>query len=108
LFKDEIKKNAQEMYHYKKLEEKYPNFLNFEGIQFPVKVPDIKKFCRMNNNISINIYLYEDSKIFPYKTFTEKEKREHHINLLLLNLNNNYHYIYIKNLSRLISSQINN
>ncbi len=47
LFKDEINKNAQEMYHYKKLEEKYPNVLNFEGIQFPVKIQDIKKFCRM-------------------------------------------------------------
>jgi hypothetical protein len=91
LFKDEIKKNAQEMYHYKKLEEKYPNVLNFKWIQFPVKVQDIKKFCRMNNNISINVY--EDNKIFPYETFTEKEKREHHINLLLIKLNENYHYI---------------
>ncbi len=44
------------MYHYKKLEEKYPNVLNFEGIQFPVKVPDIKKFCRMNNNTVIPRY----------------------------------------------------
>jgi hypothetical protein len=108
LFKDEIKKNAQEMYHYKKLEEKYPNFLNFEGIQFPVKVSDIKKFCRMNKNISINIYLFAENTIIPYATYSEKEKREHHINLLLLNFNDNYHYIYIKNLSRLISSQINN
>ncbi len=91
MFKDEIKKNAQEMYHYKKLEEKYPNVLNFKWIQFPVKVQDIKKFCRMNNNISINVY--EDNKIFPYETFTEKEKREHHINLLLIKLNENYHYI---------------
>jgi hypothetical protein len=47
------------------------------------------------------------NEIFLYAKFSEKEKREYHINLLLLNVNENYHYIYIKNLSRLLSSRIN-
>ncbi len=64
------------MYHYRKLEEKYPNVLRFKGIQFPVKVQDIKKFCGMNNNISINVYLYEDNKIFPHALHSEKEKEK--------------------------------
>ncbi len=76
LFKDKIKKNVQEMYHYKKLEEKYPNVLNFEGIRFPVRVPDIKKFCQLNSNISINVYLFEENTIIPLcNIFRERKKR---------------------------------
>ncbi len=56
------------MYYYKKLEEKYPNVLNFEGIQ----VPDIKKFCQLNSNISINVYLFEENTIIAYATYSEK------------------------------------
>jgi hypothetical protein len=106
--KNEIKKKGQEIYNYKKLEKKFPNVLNFERIQFPFTVQDIKKFCQLNS--SINTYLFEENTIIPHVTYSEKEKRERHINLLLLNVNDNYHYIYNKNLSRLIQvkSIVNN
>ena len=108
LYENEISKNPQEMYHYRSLERKYPNRLNFEGISFPVKVSDIKKFCNQNQDISINVYIAEENNIIiPYETYSYKERRQHHINLLLLKENENYHYTYIKNISRLLSGQIN-
>jgi hypothetical protein len=90
------KEHTKNVSLYENIEQKYLNILNFDEIKFPVKVQDIKKFCRMNKNKSINVYLNEVNKILSYATyFFKKEKRENNKNLLLLNLNENYHYIYI-------------
>jgi hypothetical protein len=55
LFSDKIKKDPQRINHYKKLENNYPNLLNFNNIPFPVKVEDVEKFCKQNENISVNV-----------------------------------------------------
>jgi len=106
----EIKKNPQEMHHYRKLEAKYPNKLTFDGVSFPVNVDDVKRFCKQNPSISINIYYY-NGEIIPYETCSQK--RENHINLLLIDndseANTNEvrsHYLYIKDLSKLLSKQL--
>lgn len=42
---EEITRNPQGIYkyHYKRLEERYPNDLDFKSIKFPVEVDSIKK-----------------------------------------------------------------
>ena len=109
--------------------------LDFSNIQFPVDPMDVPKFEKLNN-ISVNVYLLQrssaDYEVFPcYLTSTKKNQ---HINLLLLESKYkaeevvmerlacgiirkkrkmeilsempNYHYVWIKNLSRLLSSQV--
>ncbi|XP_055385864.1 uncharacterized protein LOC129614933 [Condylostylus longicornis] len=87
--------------------------LKFDGLTFPLKVSDIKIFEELNSNISINVFGYEkvetnDNTFFqisgPYYCTTEK--KVHHINLLLIENEEKSHYVYIKNISRLIASQI--
>lgn len=95
----------------------YHSKLNFKGLSFPIKLNDINKFEQINQSISINVYFFEpnDKKIRPLRL--TKEQKTQHIHLLLLsnclesslNFVNpfvNYHYCWIKNLSRLITSQV--
>ncbi|KAJ8949419.1 hypothetical protein NQ318_007519 [Aromia moschata] len=96
----------------------YPHFstlLDIEGMTFPVKLRDIPKF-ELRNNISINVYTlesnFENDKIV-YRVvgplYFSQKKLHIHINLLLItNECGNSHYCWIKNLSRLVSSQISN
>ena len=60
-----LKHIHNEFYHYKKLENKYPNLLNFNNIPFPVKADDIEKFCEQNENISVNVFHYDEDQIYP-------------------------------------------
>ena len=46
--------------------QKYEDELNMCGIQYPVDTKDINKF-EYQNNISVNVYGYEDKKIFPLR-----------------------------------------
>ena len=72
------------------------------GIKYPVKIQQVNKFEKQNQDISVKIFGYEEKKVFPMRV-TEYKGQNHHVNLLLLN--NTYHYILIKDLSRLASSQ---
>ena len=107
----------------------YSEVLDFTGMNFPVKLRDITKFEELNN-ISVNVYglesSFESNKI-KYEVVGPlryaKDKRPRHVNLLLItkdcdikdddggehNCNANcstQHYCWIKDLSRLVSSQI--
>jgi len=108
LYNNEINNHPERINHYKNLENNQ-NKLNFNNIQFPVKIDDIKRFCNQNNQISINVYYINDNNknIFPYLTYAQNEKRQYHINLLLLQDNEKTHYVIIKNLGKLVSHQIN-
>jgi len=67
----------------------------------------IKKFENLND-ISINVYCIEKQKellILPIRL--TDTKREKHVNLLYMQDDNEGHFASIKNLSRLISSQLN-
>ncbi|XP_046806306.1 uncharacterized protein LOC124419769 [Lucilia cuprina] len=81
--------------------------LNFKGLSFPLKLNDISIFEDNNPNISINVFGYdkETNKIVgPY--YRRKAKRSKHINLLFLQDKSNSHYVWIKNMSRLLKSQL--
>nr|CAI5847001.1 unnamed protein product [Callosobruchus analis] len=101
----------------------YSSILNLKGIQFPVTIHQIKTF-ENQNDISVNIYTLKLSMgeytVVPFRL--TKEKRDSHVNLLMIH--NQYfdeytnsfegecdkpfmtHYVWIKNLSRLVSSQL--
>ncbi|CAG9769728.1 unnamed protein product [Ceutorhynchus assimilis] len=91
----------------------FENQLDFTGLEFPIKLKDVGKFEQLNN-ISINVYgldeVYENGRniievVGPlYFTLSRKAR---HVNLLLISDDfGNTHYYLIRNMSRLISSQL--
>ena len=85
------------------------NTLNMEGIEYPVNTKgDIKRFEKQNPDISISILGYsKDERIYPLRISKKENKRKHNIVLLLIKDGNNSHYCLAKNLSALLSSQVN-
>ena len=86
--------------------QEYEHDLNMSGIQYPVYIKDINKF-EHQNNISVNVYGYNDKKIFPLHINTMLSAR-HHVNLLYITAGETSHYILVKDFSRLVSKQYNN
>ena len=70
----------------------------------PVKLRDFDRFKNPNENISVNVFAYEEKKIFPVR-ITNAKGRQHHINLLVITNNESHHLISIKNLNRLLVRQ---
>lgn len=92
----------------------YERVLHTQGIEIPVKLNDINKFERQNPIISVNVFMlelnYNDEKE-SYKiigpVYHTKQRKENHVNLLIINNEEGgSHYTWIKNLSRLISTQV--
>jgi len=84
----------------------YTSVLNLKDIEFPMTLNQIKKFENLNG-ISINVYCIEKKKelsILPIQ-LTEK-KTDKHVNLLYVQNDDVGHFAWIKNLSRLVSSQL--
>ena len=80
--------------------------LNTTGIEYPVTLPDIKKFECLNSNISITVFGYnEDNKVYPLR-ISEQSNRSCKIKLLLVEKEGVSHYCLIENFSRLVSSQV--
>lgn len=115
-------RNPQRISHYKSFVEE----LSFAGIEFPMKIKDIRKF-EVLNDISVNVYILKmhRKKFEVSPCFVTTEKRERHVNLLLIQdkyvdengvdeqteLNSappKYHYVWITSLSRLVGSQASN
>ena len=89
------------------------NTLNMEGIEYPVSLKDIKRFEKQNPDISVSVLGYsKDERIYPLRIseYTKsKEGRKYNITLLLIKDEDgdNSHYCLVKNLSALLSSQVN-
>ncbi len=88
--------------------------LNWDGITFPVKVKDIPIWEKNNENkIKINVFGYDEDtqKVYVIRmrdgcssTVLEEEKDK----FISLFLHDDNHYCVVKNLGRLVSSQISN
>ena len=92
----------------KKLKEK-ENTLNMEGIEYPVSLKDMDKFEKQNPTISITVFGYkEKGNIFPLRVSEYAYKREVDIILMLIEKDGVKHYTWVKNISRLLSSQVSN
>ena len=109
----------------------YSTVLNLDNLEIPMPIQKIPKFEKLNQ-ISINVYALELNKTKNREFFSvvpallTKSKMTRHVNLLMIqnqyfpNLNDydappadtsddgeiKYHYVWIKDLSRLISSQM--
>ncbi|XP_029171381.1 uncharacterized protein LOC114940804, partial [Nylanderia fulva] len=86
-------------------ESSYPHYitvLNLQDIEFPVTVNQIKKF-ELANDISVNVYIIENKNIVPLRLSGKKKDR--HVNLLYVE-DEHGHFACIKNLSRLVNSQL--
>ena len=82
--------------------------LNMEGIKYPVNMRGIDRFESLNPNISISVLGYnKDELVYPLK-ISKYTGCKHDIVLLLLKDGEKSHYCLVKNLSALMSSQINN
>ena len=86
--------------------QEYENELNMSGIQYPVDMKDIDKL-EHQNNISVNIYGYEDKKFFLFR-ITTMTAASHHVNLLYITVDKRSCYVLVKDLSRLVLRQYNN
>ena len=87
--------------------------LNWDGITFPVKIKDISVWEK-NNETKVNVFGYDDDsrKLYAIKisdqhtsVVVDEEKDKKFVNLYLHDDN---HYCTIKNLGRLVSSQMSN
>ncbi|CAD6210684.1 GSCOCG00010926001-RA-CDS, partial [Cotesia congregata] len=75
----------------------YSQVLNYSGIKFPITLKDIPRFEKMNN-LSINVYVQSDDT----KMNIDDDNFENRVN----NFERNFHFATIRDLSRLLSSQI--
>ncbi|XP_011859764.1 PREDICTED: uncharacterized protein LOC105557193 [Vollenhovia emeryi] len=85
----------------------YSDVLNLRDVPMPMTLSGIKKFKRLNS-ISINVYSIDEKNnceraIVPLRV--ADEKKEKHVNLLYLQ-DQEGHFVWIKNLFRLVSSQL--
>ena len=84
------------------------DILNMKGIQYPVSFQGINRFEHLNPEISISVLGYnEEEKVYPLKV-SKYTGCEHDIVLLLIKDEEKSHYCLVKNISALLSSQINN
>ncbi|XP_067205398.1 uncharacterized protein [Linepithema humile] len=66
-------------------------------------LPQISKFEKLNT-ISVNVFTTEGRSIIPLRL--TDDKKEKHVNLFYVPGNNEAHFVYIKDLTRLMSSQL--
>ena len=89
----------------KKLKEK-ENTLNMEGIEYPVSLKDIDKFEKQNPGIFITVFGYENKSIYVLRNSENMNRERKNVILLLIKKEGVNHYCLVKNLSRLLSSQV--
>ena len=91
----------------KKLMDK-ENSLNMEGILYPVSLKEgINNFEKQNPTISITVLGYDGKSFHPLRK-SDNTDRKHKIRLMLIEKDGVKHYCLIKNISRLLSSQVFN
>ncbi|XP_076383905.1 uncharacterized protein LOC143261219 [Megalopta genalis] len=85
----------------------YSDVLHTEGFQLPMLFKDIPKFEKAND-VSVNVFEWGGEQERCRTLHLTSRKREKHVNLLLIHDSENLrnHYLCIRNLSRLVSSQI--
>ena len=78
-----------------------------DRIEYPVILKDIDKFENQNPTISITVLGYERKIVYPLRN-SDNTDREHNIILILIEEGGVNHYCLVKNVSRLLSSQVSN
>ncbi|XP_022777514.1 uncharacterized protein LOC111318931 [Stylophora pistillata] len=78
--------------------------LVWDEIKFPMEVKSIHRFEKLNPEIGVNVYMYENG-LNPLRVSSKGSSRTI-IDLLLIEDGDKRHYCLIKNLSRLVSSEL--
>ena len=88
-----------------KVDTKMINDLDYEVIKFPVSKKD---YCRIErqNNISINVFCYENN--LPYPVYSSDQKLKNCMDMLLITDENKSHYEYIKDFNRFMYNKTKN
>lgn len=100
--------------------QRWCNELNFSGIDFPMRLNQIEKFMRQNEQIAINVYYFdlENKRVCPLFLASKSVNNRKYIHLLMHtkpsgdqskavhDVNVESHYSWIKNLSALVSAQL--
>ena len=94
-----VEKDTQRLTKYV---ENSKNF-NWDGINFPASLRDVDKFEKQNPSISVNVFGYEKD-VYPLRI--TKNANPDTVNLLLISEGENQHFTWVKNVSRLLTSQI--
>ena len=84
------------------LYEPYESDVVMTGIAYPVAITDISKFEKQNENISINVFSFDNESIVPLRV-TNYSNRLHHVNLLWLKTVEASHYCLITDLNRFLA-----
>ena len=92
----EANHNRERVNHYKQ----YETELKMNGIVYPVAVKDVPKFEKQN--ISVNVFGYEDGY---YPLYISRNQQEKHVNLLLIEKGGKTHYCLITDLNKMLHSQ---
>jgi len=80
------------------------NKFSWEGVEFPATKRSINAFEEANPDVGINVFTWDGETINLWKKTKNQGKI---INLLHITNDEKSHYTYIKNLNRLLGSQIN-
>ncbi|PFX30928.1 Schlafen family member 5 [Stylophora pistillata] len=78
--------------------------LVWDGIEFPMEVKSISRFEKLNPEIGVNVYMYENG-LNPLRV-SSMTHAVNVVDLLLISEGDKKHYCLIKNLSRLVSSSL--
>ena len=76
---------------------------NWDGIEFPASLRDIEHFEKLNPSVSVNVFGYE-KEVYPLRI--SKRANDKTVNLLLISDRENQHYCWIKNMSRLLTTEL--
>ena len=105
LQKDPFIKNADRVSYYPPENNHY----DYSNVSFPVQITrqDIERFEKLNK-INVNVYHYntKDSQTEP--NLISHQEFEDTINLLVLSRDEKQHFVYIKNMSRLLGTDVKN
>ena len=94
-----VEKDTQRLTKYVENSKKF----NWDGINFPASLRDVDKFEKQNPSISVNVFGYEKD-VYPLRI--TKNANPDTVNLLLISEGENQHFTWVKNVSRLLTSQI--
>lgn len=117
---DEVHAKSKYKANYVESYQQWANELNFNGMDFPVRLNQIEKCMDQNESIDINVYYFDAEKklVCPLFLASKSVENHHYVHLLLLtesadnqnksvlDVSVNSHYCWIKNLSALVGAQI--
>lgn len=102
LFHKLCRNGSQKSAHY--YEKRFGHLIDTSNLTFPVTINNIIKFEKLNTNIGVNVFTYDEkhNEFYPVRVTSKKDPTVQVCDLLLVKS----HYISIVNKSRLFAKQV--